>query len=456
MNFEQYNFNMDNYKSDSKGDKKSESKSSNRPDKTMKFTDMQLKAYNSIRNGKNVFLTGSAGTGKTSVIKSYVKEYNFKRKIAVTSTTGTSALLVGGTTLHSYLKIGLGKENLSRLYKKITSNKNWTKRWRDLSCLIIDEISMLDPVLFDKLESLAKMIRGNSKPFGGIQLILSGDFLQLPCVGTDKFCFEATSWSQCIHDTYIFTEIIRQSDSEFQNCLNFLRFGVVNEEVIRTLSPRIGAELNNEFDIKPTKLYARNFEVDELNDRELDRLAKDEREFYEYTMEIKQMNDIVSTDFINKIKKNCNAPENLQLCIGAQVMLLINLDLQIGLCNGSRGIVVDFINDIPIVKFLNGIELPISHFIWDIEDGDDICLRLTQIPLKIAYATTIHKSQGSSLDYVEIDLTDIFDYGQAYVALSRVKKLEGLSIIAIDYDKIFAHPVAVQFYKNTIQNETQL
>ena len=306
---------------------------------------------------------------------------------------------------------------------------------------------MLDPVLFDKLEALAKLLRKNSKPFGGIQLILSGDFLQLPCVGTDKFCFESTTWNTCIQETYIFTEIIRQSDTEFQNCLNHLRFGIVNDDVRNTLSQRIGAVLSNDFDIKPTKLYARNFEVDEINDRELDTLANDGREFYEYNMEIKQINTNLNIDFIDKIKKNCNAPEVLQLCIGAQVMLLINLDLQIGLCNGSRGIVVDFINDIPIVKFLNGVEIPISYFIWDIEDGDEIILRLIQIPLKVAYATTIHKSQGSSLDYVEIDLNDIFDYGQAYVALSRVKKLEGLSIISIDYDKIVAHPIAVEFYK---------
>jgi len=170
-------------------------------------------------------------------------------------------------------------------------------------------------------------------------------------------------------------------------------------------------------------------------------------------MEIKQISTHLNIDFIDKIKKNCNAPEVLQLCLGAQVMLLVNLDLQMGLCNGSRGIVIDFLNDIPIVKFLNGVELPITYFIWDIEDGDELILRLIQIPLKIAYATTIHKSQGSSLDYVEIDLTDIFDYGQAYVALSRVKKIEGLSIISIDYDKIVAHPIAVDFYKsNSITN----
>ena len=421
---------------------------------TMNFTEMQLKAYNSIKNGKNVFLTGSAGTGKTSVIKAYVKDYSTKRKIAVTSTTGTSSVLLGGTTLHSYLKIGLGRETLTRLYKKITAFRPWVKIWKDISCLIIDEISMLDPVLFDKLERLAKLIRGNSKPFGGIQLVLSGDFLQLPCIGTDKFCFEANSWNDCIEETYVFTEIIRQSDTEFQTCLNSIRFGIVNEHVINTLSPRIGALLTNEFNIYPTKLYSKNLNVDEINNRELDKLAKDGREFYEYNMEIKQVinNKLSLKDFIDKIKKNCNAPENIQLCIGAQVMLLINFDVQMGLCNGSRGIVVDFINDIPIVKFLNGIEMPIRYHTWEIEDGDELFLRIIQLPLKIAYATTIHKSQGNSLDYVEIDLSDIFDYGQSYVALSRVKKLEGLSIIAIDYDKIVAHPNAVQFYKDKTIN----
>lgn len=417
--------------------------------KNIKLTDMQLTAYNAIKSGKNVFLTGSAGTGKTLVIKSYVKEYSSKRKIAITSTTGTSAILLGGTTLHSYLKIGLGKENVSKLYQKISSKRTWVKIWRDLNCLIIDEISMLDPILFDKLEHLARLIRSDSRPFGGIQLVLSGDFLQLPCVGTDNFCFEANSWNNCIEQTYVFTEIIRQSDCEFQNCLNFLRFGIVNETVINTLNSRIGVELKNDFNIKPTKLYSKNLEVDELNDRELDILASDGREFYEYNMEIKLIKNI-PFDVLEKIKKNCNAVETLQLCIGAQVMLLVNYDVSLGLCNGSRGVVVNIVEDIPIVNFLNGCCIPVPHYTWDIEDSDDLILRIIQIPLKIGYATTIHKSQGSSLDYVEIDLTDIFDYGQAYVALSRVKKLEGLSIIGIDYDKIIAHPIALQFYKNKL------
>lgn len=414
----------------------------------LRLTKKQLEAYIAIKKGQNVFLTGSAGTGKTSVIKAYVKEYGFNKKIAVTSTTGTSALLLGGTTLHSYLNIFLGKESLSQLYNRISSRNIALSRWTKLDCLIIDEISMLDPDLFDKLEHLARLLRKNDKPFGGIQLVLSGDFLQLPCVGTDNFCFESKSWNSCIDQTFVFTEIIRQADIEFQTCLNFLRFGIVNETVINILNNRIGVELVNEFNIKPTKLFSRNIEVDALNDKELDILASDGREFYEYNREIKRVKPNLSNEYIERAKKNCNAPENLQLCVGAQVMLLINMDLGAGLCNGSRGIVIDIIEDIPIVRFLNGICRAISHHVWDVQEGNQILMKIIQIPLRIAYATTIHKSQGSSLDYVEIDLKDIFDYGQAYVALSRVKRLEGLSIIDIDYDKIVAHPVALHFYQS--------
>jgi ATP-dependent DNA helicase PIF1 len=414
----------------------------------MRLTEKQREAYLAIKNGKNVFLTGSAGTGKTSVIKAYVKEYGFRRKIAVTSTTGTSAVLLGGKTLHSYLNIRLGKESLSQLYDRISSQRNALSQWTKLDCLIIDEISMLDPILFDKLEHLARLLRKNDKPFGGIQLVLSGDFLQLPCVGTDHFCFESDSWKRCVDKTFIFTEIIRQTDIVFQTCLNLLRFGITDEMVKNTLNSRIGVELVNEFNIKPTRLYSRNMEVDALNDRELDILASDGRDFYEYNREIKRIKPNLTADYIDKIKKNCNAPENLQLCVGAQVMLLINIDTSSGLCNGSRGIVIDIIEDIPIVQFLNGIRLSISHYVWDIDEGNGTLIKIIQIPLRVAYATTIHKSQGSSLDYVEIDLKDIFEYGQAYVALSRVKKLEGLSIIDIDYDKIVAHPIAVQFYQS--------
>ena len=149
-----------------------------------------------------------------------------------------------------------------------------------------------------------------------------------------------------------------------------------------------------------------------------------------------------------KFYKNCTAPKNLQLCIGAQVMLLKNLDLQNGLANGSRGVVTSFVADIPVIRFLNGVERVIDYDIWEVSENDKKILRATQIPLKIAYAISIHKSQGCSLDYAEIDLSEIFEYGQAYVALSRVKSLDGLSIINIDYDFIKAHPKALKYYNS--------
>lgn len=400
-------------------------------------------------DGNNRFVLGNfLVTHNTAVIKKFMKIHGASRNIAVTSTTGTSALLINGTTLHSYLGIGCGVSNVDILYAKICSQQRLIMRWRRLECLFVDEISMLSPDLFDKLESIARKIRKNEKPFGGIQLILSGDFLQLPVVGTDKFCFDAISWSTCIEHIVYLDEIIRQDDFVFQNILNNIRMGNVTEEVVKTLDKRIGISLVNDYGIKPTKLYALNRDVDAINNKELDKLAINDVSFNEYTMEIKVYSDVKNREMvIEKFKKNCNAPEHLQICVGAQVMLLINLDLMAGLVNGSRGVVKSFIDDIPIVKFINGSEILIDWHTWEIEENNDKIMQVRQIPLKVAYAISIHKSQGTTLDYVEIDLASIFEYGQSYVALSRVKRLEGLCIYDIDYNLIKAHPRAINFYK---------
>jgi ATP-dependent DNA helicase PIF1 len=199
----------------------------------------------------------------------------------------------------------------------------------------------------------------------------------------------------------------------------------------------------------PTKLYSTNVDVDRINDIELDKLAEKDLTFYEYEMDT-HINAKVSNrvGVLEKFKKSCNAPEILQLCVGAQVMLLKNLDLANGLANGSRGIVIGFMQDLPLVKFLNGEERIIDMEIWEVIENDNPVLSAKQIPLKIAYAISIHKSQGCSLDFAEIDLSNIFEYGQAYVALSRVKSLQGLSIIDVDYKNICVHPKALEFYSN--------
>jgi ATP-dependent DNA helicase PIF1 len=368
--------------------------------------------------------------------------------IVITSTTGTSALLLNGTTLHSFLGIRTGRESIESMVVDIQKKPHVSKKWRTVECLVIDEISMLDPDLFDKLEHMARIIRKNTRPFGGIQLVVSGDFLQLPCVGTDMFCFQAESWARCIPETVYLTEIIRQRNITFQTCLNSIRIGIINTEVKDLIMSRVGTTCVNKYNITPTKLYSSNYEVDNINNIELDNLARDERQFYEYTMDINVSPSVKKQFIMEKIKKNCNAQENIQLCVGAQVMLLKNLDLDSGLANGSRGVISKFINDLPMVIFLNGVSRIIDISTWEITENGKSIVTMTQIPLKVAYAISIHKSQGCSLDCIEIDLGNVFEYGQAYVAISRVKSLEGLSIIRVDFDKIRAHPIAVEYYNS--------
>jgi ATP-dependent DNA helicase PIF1 len=347
------------------------------------------------------------------------------------------------------LGIGYGNGTVKSIVEKICSWSWLKKRWIELDCLFIDEISMMDPEVFDKLEEVARIVRRSVAPFGGIQIVLSGDFLQLPCVGSNNFCFEAKCWNKCITRTVYLNEIMRQGDNIFQEVLNKIRVGKIDTQVKKVLNSRIGVKLNNDYGIKPTGLYSHNSDVDLINDEELDILASDGRQFYEYKMDTVVYSGVTNkTAALEKFKKYCTAPEILQLCVGAQVMLLKNLDIPNGLANGSRGVVTSFVSDIPKVRFLNGEERIIEQNVWEIEENDKKILRAQQIPLKVAYAISIHKSQGCSLDYAEIDLSCIFEYGQSYVALSRVKSLEGLSIIDINYDYIQAHPKATAYYES--------
>jgi ATP-dependent DNA helicase PIF1 len=414
----------------------------------IKLRKKQNTAYNLMSLGKSVFLTGAGGTGKSSVIKMFVK-MNKRKVIGLTSTTGTSALLIGGVTLHSFTGIGLGKGSVNSITTNIFKRSYIRKRWNDLEVLIIDEVSMLSPDLFDKLEEIARIVRHSELPFGGIQLILSGDFCQLPCIDSNDFCFEAKCWDKCVDETIYLTEIIRQSDTVFQECLNNVRIGNLTDKTIELLKGRVGVELKNDYGIIPTKLYPKNYSVDNTNNRELDKLAESGVEFFEYKMEATVYSNTKNKSLVlEKFKKYCNAQDTLQLCVGAQVMLLYNLDMENKLANGSRGVVVKFVDDLPMVKFISGVERVLDYHVWEMEENDEKVMSAIQIPLKVAYAFSIHKSQGCSLDYAEIDLSEIFEYGQGYCALSRMKNIEGLSITNIDFDKIQAHPKAVEYYTN--------
>lgn len=493
-----------------------------------KFTPSQEKAYSYLEQGFNVFLTGPSGTGKSFLVHEFKRQYSSTKNIAITSTTGISALLIGGVTLHSYLGIGLGVGTVDDLYNKISVVLKLRDRWRNLDVLFIDEVSMLSPILFDKLEELGRRLRPvkgrrmltkqniPELPFGGIQVVLCGDFLQLPVVqaspsskkaeklkrmmirgleqGSDEkdsdsddsvtstsqdenlFCFQAKSWEKCVQKTVYLTKIMRQTDEAFQTALNEIRYGQVSDKTKALFNPRIGIVLEEIEGILPTKIYTTNACVDRMNETELDNVG-DGKEFHAYEMKVQFESSEPSsfinnkTDLIDKYKKACPAPSRLELCEGAQVMLLCNLDLEQGLANGSRGVVTRFEQEFPVVRFLNGIEVPIMYNTWGIEESRGkssrvktpgnitsstvLIVSLTQIPLKLAWAVTVHKTQGQTLDYAEIDLDRVFCPGQVYVALSRIKTLEGLSIKNLNYDSIQTHPLAIAFYRKLKNQEEQ-
>ena len=415
---------------------------------TIELSSVQKKCYEYMSNGLSILMTGEGGTGKTTLIKMFVDEFAKKKNIAVTATTGAAAILVNGTTLHSYLGIGIGTLSEEVLFLEIHKKSKILKRWKELDVLIIDEISMLEPRLLDKLEKLAKAIRKNYNPFGGIQLILTGDFFQLPNIGQpDLFCFDAQCWEHCIQFVINLDHNFRQSDNQFQKCLSEIRYGKITNESLSILKSVENKNLSNKYGILPTKLYSLNFNVDVENEKQMDLLFDNNNDLVFYEFDIKYELLKKGLRYIeDKITKFCNASFKLQLCIGAQVMLIYNLDIESKLVNGSRGVIVNFVDDIPRVKFLNGEIRTINRQCWEIQENNEPIISVSQIPLKLAYATSIHKSQGMTIDCSEIDFAGIFEYGQAYVALSRVKSLKGLSIKNFDAKCIKAHPRVIDFY----------
>ena len=417
----------------------------------MQLSCEQQKALDLMKAEKNVFITGPAGTGKSEIIHMYRSTRDRRKSIGITSTTGISAVSLKGRTVHSFCGIGTGSADVELLITRILKERSLTYRWRKLDVLVIDEISMLSAELFDKLELIARTVRNNAAPFGGIQIIICGDFLQLPTV-SGEFCFKAESWNRVVTDTVYLTEIMRQDNIEFQQCLNDVRLGAITEQVRDLLLNRVGAVLDEGMrGVRPTRLYATNRSVDVLNDVELDKLAEDGREFKRYEIDIVPYPCLKGAQIdttISKYLHQSTLPEYVEICEGAQVMLLHNLDQPQGLVNGSRGVVTGFVEDYPKVLFCNGTEMVITPVTIEHEDNEKALLRVTQVPLRIAYACTIHKSQGATLDCVELDLSNIFELGQAYVALSRVRDVRGLVIASIAFERIRAHPEALEFYGN--------
>lgn len=426
---------------------------------TLHLTEKQNDAFECMKNGYNVFLTGPGGTGKSFLLKHFIEWYKEEKedqlsKIYVSSTTGLSSLLIDGITINRYSGIGIGDKDVPELLKKINKMGHVKKRWNETGVLIIDEISMMDADLFDKIEILAKKIRKNDLPFGGIQLILSGDFLQLPPVKSVNFCFNAFSWDLVINRIFYFDEIIRQDNQLLQQVLNKIRVGVVDEEVRNLLNSCLHKELVNSNGIIPTLLFSRKNMVSDYNQKEMTRLINTKVENYDFVAKYefgKKVSESAKDYLKDLINQQYQIDEVITLSKFSQVMLNVNMPEK-GLANGSRGIIIGFgTRNNPIVKFLNNIELEISPHEYNMEGDDGGNIKKIQIPLILAWAITIHKAQGMSLEFVQTDIgSSIFEYGQAYVVLSRIKNIEGLSLLNIDFSKIKAHPVIIDFYKKIV------
>ena len=420
----------------------------------------QHHAINLMKKRVNIFLTGQAGTGKSYTLMCFIKHCIQERiQYAVTSTTGVSALLIGGTTLHSWAGILLGQEDKITLLERVRSRNKAYQRWLFTQVLIIDEISMMSPALLEKLDYIGKKIRKSTKPFGGIQLIFCGDFAQLPPVKSD-FCFKSLIWDLLISKVVYLTENMRQTEDIFRKMLCEIRMGKTTPETIKILQTRLGAPIDTPEGIVPTKLFSHRATVNKTNHDNLMILVSQENPIRKYhakddakRKDGHMVNGRYREQYLGRIDKIFQAPKTLEICIGAQVMLLFNLDLPGGLANGSRGAVIDFKNNLPIVRFMNGVETPISSTAWSMKIADNVIVSRKQIPLMLAWATTIHKSQGSTLDCAQIDLgATIFEYGQGYTALSRVKSLGAVSIVTLDPAKLVASPYVVAFYNKVVRD----
>jgi ATP-dependent DNA helicase PIF1 len=427
----------------------------------------------------NLFISGQAGTGKSFLIRNYIQQARKKYSVALTSTTGVSALLIGGNTIHSYLGLGLGQYAVNVMEKMIRRRKKILNRWETLNVLVIDEISMMHPDLFLKIHLLATSIRREYlKPFGGIRLVLLGDFLQLPSVGGESFLFETTTWKNSkLHVVQLTTNMRQIDDEKYSRILAEIRQGVVTLEAKSLLQSRLIKNLiPNQLDstttdvsstgvhadgsividgITPTRVFCTNNDVDRVNHAEFMKLDTKILE-RKATISLNHEHKDVIAGYITEeeILKKSRLADLIFLRAGAQVMLLRNMDVAEGLVNGSRGVVKSIVGDIVYVKFLNHIEIvPIAPVLQVVEQDEVSLGSVMQYPLRLAYAATIHKLQGSTLDFAIMNLRNVFEYSQSYVALSRVKNLKALFLEDISFKKIQCHPKALNYYHQLEQEE---
>jgi len=382
----------------------------------------QDKALEVMMSGANIMLTGPAGSGKSYLLTKFMhKARRHRKKVVVTATTGLAAAHLGGQTIHSWSGIGLGNElHEDYIYMMSEGRK---KLIRKTDVLIIDEVSMMHDYNLDMVNQAMKIIRENDEPFGGIQVILCGDFFQLPPVsqgGGGKFITQSKAWREMNLSVCYLEEQHRADDLRLQEILNAMRAGDMKQKHLSWLLERKGVTPPDEV----TRLYTINVDVEELNRQKLAEIPGDSH----YILRTSKG----GVGSIQQLSRNVLAPDILELKQSAIVMAVKN-DPEQRFANGSTGVVIDFTADgLPIVAFDGKSPIIVYPDIWELKSGEKTVASITQVPLRLAYAITVHKSQGMTLDAAEIDLTKAFVEGMGYVGLSRVKNLDNLYLKGIN------------------------
>ncbi len=387
----------------------------------------QTTALAYLQAGRNVFLTGPAGAGKTYLLNAFITWAKTQGKtVAITASTGIAATHIGGVTIHAWSGLGIADRISEYTLDALLQKEYLHKRFTKTDILIIDELSMLDADRFDSIDIILRAFRNSTEPFGGIQVVLCGDFFQLPPITRGqqpvRFAFSAAVWEQMTDLVVCYLDVVyRQSDDPLLGILHEIRSGEISEATVEQLQERLEVAVPDT--ITPTRLYTHNIDVDAVNLAELAKLPGSNKVF--------QMTSVGKKDLVGQLKKYCLAPEQLQLKKGAAVMCIKN-NLKAGYVNGTLGTVIDFEHDDVILQTAEGKRLTITQDSWALDQDGKSIAQISQLPLRLAWAITVHKSQGMTLDEVEVDLSKSFAPGMGYVALSRVRTLRGLYLRGIN------------------------
>lgn len=397
----------------------------------------QEQALAILKTGASVFLTGEPGSGKTYLINAYAR-YLRECEIepAITASTGIAATHIQGRTIHSWSGIGIKRSLTKNDLEKLFHNRFVRRRVESAKVLIIEEISMLSAPALAMVDTVCRTIRADERPFGGLQTVLVGDFFQLPPVSAKgeaptRFAFESETWQELNPTVCYLTEQYRQDDPIFLSLLTSIRAARCGAEHQTHLRGRVDSRHATRSDLP--RLFAHNADVDAINAKELAKLPGEAREF--------SMTSSGSKQYLETLKRGCLSPENLQLKIGAAVMCTKNNPEQ-GFINGTLGMIARFEKDsgYPVMCTRDKREILVEPLEWTVEEDGKVKARIKQIPLRLAWAMTIHKSQGMTMDGAVIDLSAAFEFGQGYVALSRVRRLSGLYLLGFNERALEVHP----------------